>query len=65
MLPGTLEPEIGAKVLLNKPGASNKHNSIVEVENFSGPVTDWVIAGFEIAGSLQYGLDIRVTDRID
>jgi parallel beta-helix repeat protein len=64
VLPKTIEPETGAHVLLNKPGASNKHNSILEVENFSGTVTDWVIAGFEIAGSPKYGLDIRVTSRI-
>jgi parallel beta-helix repeat protein len=27
-------------------------------------MTDWVIAGFEIAGSPKYGIDVRVTDRI-
>ena len=34
------------------------------MENFSGTVTDWVIAGFEVANSPKYGIDVRVTDRI-
>ena len=54
----------GAHVLLNRPGASNKHNSIVEIENFSGTPTDWVISGFEIANSPKYAIEVRVTDRI-
>jgi hypothetical protein len=62
--PKTLQAYKTGKVLLNKPGAANRHNSIVEVENFSGQVTDWVIQGFEIANSPRYGIDIRITDRI-
>ena len=49
---------------MNKPGAANKHNSIIEIENFSGTVTDWVVSGFEVANSPKYGIDVRVTDRI-
>jgi parallel beta-helix repeat protein len=60
----TLMAVPGAHVLLNKPGHANKHNSVVEVENFSGTVTDWVVAGFEVANSPKYGIDVRVTDRI-
>src|SRR5579863_856301 len=30
----TLEAAPGAHVVVNKPGAANKHNSIIEVENF-------------------------------
>jgi hypothetical protein len=60
----TLMAAPGAHVLLNKPGHANKHNSIVEVENFSGTVTDWVVAGFEVANSPKYAIDVRVTERI-
>ncbi|HLJ44482.1 MAG TPA: right-handed parallel beta-helix repeat-containing protein [Bryobacteraceae bacterium] len=62
--PKTLAAAPGAQVLVNKPGHSNKHNSIIEVENFSGTVTDWVVSGFEVANSPKYGIDIRVTERI-
>ncbi len=62
--PKTLAAAPGAKVLVNRPGRSNKHNSIIEVENFSGTVTDWVISGFEVANSPKYGIDVRVTERI-
>ncbi len=63
-LPKTLKAAPGASVILNKPGASNKHNSILEIENFSGTTTDWIVSGFEITGSPRYGIDVRVTDRI-
>jgi parallel beta-helix repeat protein len=62
--PKTLKAAPGAQVLINKPGPNNKHNSIIEVENFAGTVTDWTIAGFEVANSHQYGIDVRVTARI-
>ncbi|HWZ31471.1 MAG TPA: right-handed parallel beta-helix repeat-containing protein [Bryobacteraceae bacterium] len=63
-LPKTLQAARGAVVVLNKPGASNKHNSILEIENFSGTTTDWIVSGFEVTGSPKYGIDVRVTDRI-
>lgn len=62
--PKTLQNAPGAQVLLNKPGHRNRHGSIIEVENTGTTVTDWVIAGFEVANSHHYGIDIRVTDRI-
>jgi parallel beta-helix repeat protein len=62
--PKTLQAAPGAAVLINAPGPDNKHDSIIEVENFSLTMTDWVIAGFEVAGSPKYGIDVRVTDRI-
>ena len=62
--PKTIEPAPGSHVLLNAPGPDNKHNSIVEVENFNFTMTDWHILGFEVANSPKYGIDIRVTDRI-
>jgi parallel beta-helix repeat protein len=62
--PKTLEAAPGAAVLIDKPGPENKHNSIIEVENFSLTMTDWVISGFEVGNSPNYGIDVRVTDRI-
>jgi parallel beta-helix repeat protein len=62
--PKTLAAAPGAAVLVNKPGPSNKHNSIIEIENFSLTMSDWVISGFEVANSPKYGIDVRVTDRI-
>jgi parallel beta-helix repeat protein len=62
--PKTLEAAPGAHVLINAPGPSNKHDSIVEVENFDLTMTDWRILGFEVANSPKYGIDVRVTDRI-
>src|SRR5579872_4296541 len=62
--PKTLKAAPGAHVLLNVPGPANKHNSIVEVENFSGTVQYWVIDGFEIANSPKYAVDVRVTNSI-
>jgi parallel beta-helix repeat protein len=62
--PKVLQAAPGAQVLVDKKGHKNKHNSIIEVENFDATVTDWVIAGFEVANSHRYGIDVRVTDRI-
>jgi Right handed beta helix region/Pel9A-like, right handed beta helix region len=62
--PKTLQAAPGAAVLIDAPGPANRHNSIIEVENFSTTMTDWVIGGFEIANSPKYGIDVRVTDRI-
>jgi hypothetical protein len=62
--PKILEAAPGAAVLINAPGPDNKHNSIIEVENFSLTMTDWAIAGFEVANSPNYGIDVRVTERI-
>src|SRR5271165_94414 len=53
----TLRADVGAHVLLNAPGPQNKHNSILEVENFSFTVMYWTIDGFEIANSPKYGVD--------
>lgn len=60
----TLKTAPGAHVLLNAPGPGNKHNSVLEVENFSATVKYWVIDGFEIANSPKYAVDIRVTNSI-
>lgn len=61
----TLSAAAGAHVVLDAPGPDNKHNSIVEVENFDFTMTDWTISGFEVENSPKYGIDVRVTNRID
>jgi parallel beta-helix repeat protein len=60
----TLKTETGAHVILTAPGPRNRHNSILEVENFSATVSYWVIDGFEIENSPKYGVDVRVTESI-
>src|SRR5215471_8962154 len=60
----TLKADTGARVLVNAPGPSNKHNSNIEVELFDSTVSYWVIDGFESANSPRYGIDIRVTNFI-
>lgn len=62
--PKTLEAAPGASVLVNKPGPGNKHNSIIEFELFGSTVSDWIVSGFEVANSPNYGIDVRVTERI-
>ncbi len=62
--PKVLMAAPGAHVVLNRPGAHNKHNSIIEIENFSSTVADWIVAGFEVSNSPKYGIDVRVTERI-
>ncbi len=62
--PCTLKADAGAHVLVNAAGPGNKHQSDIEVENFSATVHDWVIDGFEVANSARYGIDVRVTDSI-
>jgi parallel beta-helix repeat protein len=62
--PKTLKAAPGAAVLIDAPGPDNKHDSIIEIENFSLTMTDWVVAGFEVANSPKYGIDVRVTDRV-
>ena len=60
----TLKSDTGAKVVLTAPGPKNRHNSILEVENFSGTVGYWTIDGLEIENSPKYGVDVRVTESI-
>src|SRR5215470_4388705 len=60
----TLKADSGANVLVNTPGAANRHNSNIEVELFDDTVRYWVIEGLESAGSPHYGIDVRVTQFI-
>jgi parallel beta-helix repeat protein len=60
----TLKADTGAKVVLNAPGPANKHNSILEIENYSHNVDYWTVSGFEVANSPHEGIDLRNTDYI-
>jgi len=63
-LPCALRAYPGEAVLLNAPGPSNRHQSILELESFSGRVQWWTVEGFEVAGSPRYGVDQRNTDHV-
>jgi hypothetical protein len=60
----TLEAVRGRRVLVNRPSKQTRHSSIIEVENFSTTVMDWVIAGLEVANAWNNGIGVRVADRI-
>ncbi len=62
--PCTLKAEPGAEVVLDRPGAENRHNSILEVESFGDTISYWTIEGVEAAGSPRYGIDVRHTDHV-
>jgi hypothetical protein len=51
-------------VVVNRPGPRNRHTSNIEVENFSGVVSNWVIEGFDSMGSPRYGFDLRNTSAV-
>lgn len=61
--PITLKADDGAAVLLNtkNPVGNSTHNSILWAEDWDGygPVSYWIIQGFEIANSPLAGIDIR------
>ncbi|HXU38508.1 MAG TPA: right-handed parallel beta-helix repeat-containing protein, partial [Blastocatellia bacterium] len=60
----TLKADTGAAVLINAPGSANRHTSNIEVENFNGTLSYWVIDGFEVSGAPRYGIDLRDTDHM-
>lgn len=61
--PITLKADDGASVILNtkNPVGNSSHNSILWLEDWDGygPVSHWIIQGFEVANSPRYGIDIR------
>lgn len=63
-LPCTLKADSGAAVLVNAPGPVNRHNSNIEIEDFDGTLSYWVIDGFEVANAPRYGIDLRDTDHM-
>lgn len=62
--PKTLRAQSGTRPVINAPGPSNAHGGIIEIENYSATVTNWIIDGFELANSPHAGVDIRGTDYI-
>lgn len=62
--PITLKAEAGARPLINSLVSTNRHQSLIEVENFDLRVSYWIIDGFEITGAPRHGVDIRNADFI-
>lgn len=63
-LPITLKAEPSARPLINSLASTNRHQSLIEIENFDLRVSYWVIDGFEISGAPRHGVDIRNADYI-
>jgi parallel beta-helix repeat protein len=62
--PITLEAAPGAQVIVDAPGAGNYHGSDIEVENFNGTVSNWILTGLQVENAPTYGIDVRVTQNI-
>ena len=62
--PITLKADAGARPLINSLASTNRHQSLIEIENFDLRVSYWVIDGFEISGAPRHGVDIRNADYI-
>jgi hypothetical protein len=62
----TLSAEPGAVVVVNTPGPTARHNSIIEVESYTyGTVRYWIINDLEACNSPDhYGIDMRDTQYI-
>ena len=62
--PITLRANDGESVLINQPGANNKHDSNLELETWEGDgtVAYWVIEGLEVADAPNWGIDMRGSD---
>lgn len=58
----TLKAATSGTVLINSLSPANRHQSLIEIENFSATVRYWVIDGFECSGAQRYGIDLRDTD---
>jgi parallel beta-helix repeat protein len=54
----------GAAVLINSLSPAHRHSGLIEVENFDGVTSYWVIDGFELAGAPRSGVDLRFTDHV-
>jgi hypothetical protein len=62
--PCTLMAEVPGAAIIDAAGPRNRHQSNLEVELFGTTLTDWIIDGFEVSGSLRYGIDMRDVNRI-
>lgn len=62
--PCTLKAAPGASVLINSLSPANRHQSLIEIENFDAVVSYWIIDGFEVANGARYGIDLRFTDHV-
>ena len=60
----TLKAASPGSVVINSLAPTNRHGSLIEVENFDVTVRYWVIDGFELAGGTRSGVDLRDTDFI-
>lgn len=60
----TLKASSPGAVLINALSPANRHQSLIEIENFDATVRYWVIDGFECSGAQRYGIDLRDTDFI-
>jgi hypothetical protein len=58
----TIRAAAGERVVLDRPGPQNRHNSTIEIEDFSGRANYWVIEGFEVTGARLHGIDLRNAD---
>lgn len=63
-LPITLKADAGARPLINSLASTNRHQSLIEIENFDSRVSYWIIDGFEISGAPRHGTDLRNTDYV-
>ncbi|MFY9610665.1 MAG: right-handed parallel beta-helix repeat-containing protein [Blastocatellia bacterium] len=60
--PCTLKASSPGAVLIDTLSPENRHQSLIEVENFDDTVRYWIIEGFEVSGAQRYGIDLRDTD---
>lgn len=63
-LPITLKADAGVRPLINSLASTNRHQSLIEIENFDARVSYWIIDGFELSGAPRHGVDIRNADYI-
>ncbi len=65
-MPIRLAAAPGEAVLIQGASPDAAHTSAIEVENFSGTVSWWIIEGFEIdgEGDRRYAIDLRFTENI-
>ncbi len=62
--PCTLKAEEGAKVVLDRPGPSNRRRSVLEVGSGAGVVSHWVIDGLEVINSPMWGVNLGRTEYV-